>query len=210
MIQHLAALLIGYLVGAIPTGALVARVYRQTDLTRVGSRRTGATNVLRTLGPGAAAVVFLGDFLKGTAATLLASAVASADPTSMVISGAAAVFGHAYSPFIGFKGGRGVTTGLGGLLAIAPAIAGAGLLVGVAAIALTRYVSLGSILGTSVAALALIYWTLSSSQPLAYVAFALVVGGFVIIAHRDNIDRLLHGTERRLGEHAEAETGERA
>src|SRR5687768_15639101 len=110
MIQHLAALLIGYLVGAIPTGALVARVYRQTDLTRVGSRRTGATNVLRTLGPGAAAVVFLGDFLKGTAATLLASAVASADPTSMVISGTAAVFGHAYSPFIGFKGGRGVTT----------------------------------------------------------------------------------------------------
>ena len=207
MIQHLAALLLGYLVGAIPTGALVARAYRQIDLTRVGSRRTGATNVLRTLGPGAAAVVFLGDFLKGTAAVLLASAAASADPTSVVVAGAAAVFGHAYSPFIGFKGGRGVTTGLGGLLAIAPAIAGAGLFVGLAAIAATRYVSLGSIAGTSVAALALIYWTLSSGQPLAYVAFALVVGGFVVVAHRDNIDRLLHGTERRLGEQAEAETG---
>jgi glycerol-3-phosphate acyltransferase PlsY len=202
MMQYLAALVAGYLVGAIPTGALIARVYRQVDLTQVGSRRTGATNVLRTLGPGAAAIVFLGDFLKGTAVVLLASTLAGGDAWVKVVAGTAAVFGHSFSPFLRFKGGRGVTTGLGGLLAIAPMVAGAGLLTGAAAIAVTRYVSLGSILGTSVAALLLVLWTLSSGQPVAYGAFAVVVGGFILIAHRDNVDRLLRGTERRLGEHA--------
>jgi acyl phosphate:glycerol-3-phosphate acyltransferase len=202
MMQYLAALVAGYLVGAIPTGALIARVYRQVDLTQVGSRRTGATNVLRTLGPGAAAIVFLGDFLKGTAVVLLASTLAGGDAWVKVVAGTAAVFGHSFSPFLRFKGGRGVTTGLGGLLAIAPMVAGAGLLTGAAAIAVTRYVSLGSILGTSVAALLLVLWTLSSGQPVAYGAFAVVVGGFILIAHRDNVDRLLRGTERRLGEQA--------
>lgn len=200
--QYLAALVAGYLVGAIPTGALIARVYRQVDLTQVGSRRTGATNVLRTLGPGAAAIVFLGDFLKGTAVVLLASTLAGGDAWVKVVAGTAAVFGHSFSPFLRFKGGRGVTTGLGGLLAIAPMVAGAGLLTGAAAIAVTRYVSLGSILGTSVAALLLVLWTLTSDQPVAYGAFAVVVGGFILIAHRDNVDRLLRGTERRLGEQA--------
>jgi glycerol-3-phosphate acyltransferase PlsY len=200
MIQYPVALVAGYLIGAIPTGALVATVYRRVDLTQVGSRRTGATNVLRTLGPGAAAVVFLGDFLKGTVVVLLASALAGGDAWVKAIAGAAAVFGHAFSPFLGFRGGRGVTTGLGGLLAIAPIVAGAGLLTGAAAIAATRYVSLGSILGTSVAALLLVSWTLASGQPIAYVAFALVVGGFILIAHHDNIDRLVHGKERKLGQ----------
>jgi glycerol-3-phosphate acyltransferase PlsY len=202
MMQYLAALVAGYFVGAIPTGALVARVYRQVDLTQVGSRRTGATNVLRTLGPGAAAIVFLGDFLKGTAVVLLASTLAGGDAWVKAAAGTAAVFGHSFSPFLRFRGGRGVTTGLGGLLAIAPMVAGAGLLTGAAAIAATRYVSLGSILGTSVAALMLVLWSLASSQPVAYVAFAVVVGGFILIAHRDNVDRLLRGTERRLGEQA--------
>ena len=206
MIQVLAALL-GYLLGAIPTGALVAGVYGRIDLTRVGSQKTGATNVLRTLGPGAAAVVFLGDSLKGTAAVLLAAAIAAGDPWAKVLAAITAVLGHAYSPFIGFKGGRGVTTGLGGLLGIAPAMAGVGLLAGAVTIGLSRYVSLGSILGTLVATLGLIAWTLATGQPLAYLAFALVVGGFIVIANRDNIDRLRRGTERRLGERAETGSG---
>ena len=203
MVQDLAAPVVGYLLGAIPTGALVARLYRRVDLTRVGSQRTGATNVLRTLGPGAAAVVFLGDFFKGTAAAALGSALAGGDPWAMALAGMAAVLGHAYSPFIGFKGGRGVTTGLGGLLAIAPGVAALGFLVGAVTIAATRYVSLGSLLGTSAAALALIAWSLASGHSAAYIAFAAVVAGFIVIAHRDNIDRLRRGTERRLGERAE-------
>jgi glycerol-3-phosphate acyltransferase PlsY len=196
-------LVLGYLLGAIPTGAVVARLYGGVDLTRVGSRRTGATNVLRTLGPGAAAIVFLGDFLKGGLAVLLAALLWPGDIWPMALAGGAAVFGHAYSPFLGFKGGRGVTTGLGALLVLAPSAAVPGLLVGVLAIALTRYVSLGSILGAAVGGLVLCGWALSAGQSLAYVAFGLVVCTFIIAAHHDNISRLLRGTERRLGERVE-------
>jgi glycerol-3-phosphate acyltransferase PlsY len=200
MVQHLLALLLGYLCGAIPTGALVGRLYGRVDLTSVGSRRTGATNVLRTLGPGAAAVVFLGDLLKGSAAVLLAVVLSVGDPWAMALAGTAAVIGHAYSPFIGFKGGRGVATGIGGLAIIAPLAALGSLLVGAAIIAMTRYVSLGSIVGTCAGAIGLVLWTLASGESIAFAAFALAVGGFIVVAHRDNVQRLLNGAERRLGE----------
>jgi glycerol-3-phosphate acyltransferase PlsY len=193
-------LALGYLLGAFPTGAVVARLYGGVDLTRVGSRRTGATNVLRTLGRRAAAIVFLVDFLKGGLAVLLAALLWPGDVWPMTLAGGASVFGHAYSPFLGFKGGRGVTTGLGALLALAPGAAGAGLLVGVVAIALTRYVSLGSILGAAVGGLVLCGWALATGQSLAYLAFGLVVCTFIVAAHYDNIGRLRSGTERRLGE----------
>jgi glycerol-3-phosphate acyltransferase PlsY len=206
MVQVLLALILGYLLGSIPSGALVARVYGKVDLTQVGSRRTGATNVLRTLGPGAAAIVFLGDLLKGAAAVLIARALWPDDTWAIAVAGTAAVLGHAYSPFIGFKGGRGVTTGLGAMLAIAPVAALVAAVVGIVTIATTRYVSLGSILGTLVASVAVIVLTVVYRSPVAYAAFAAVVGAFIVIAHHDNIDRLRHGTERRLGERVQ-ETG---
>src|SRR5439155_4549005 len=168
MIELLFAVVLGYLVGAFPPGAVVARLYKRVDLTTVGSRRTGATNVLRTLGPGAAAIVFAGDFLKGTIAVLLGAAIGTGNPWAMALAGVAAVFGHGYSPFIGFKGGRGVTTGLGGLLALSPPMAAVGVVVGALTIALTRYVSLGSILGTLAAAIGLVIWALTTSQTPAY------------------------------------------
>ena len=199
MVQALVGVLIGYLAGAVPTGALVGRI-GGVDLTQVGSRRTGTTNVLRTLGPGAAAVVFLGDLFKGTLAMLLVGALFDRDPPAVALAGVAAVIGHAYSPFIGFKGGRGVTTGLGGLAVLSPPAAGLAVLVGVAAIAATRYVSLGSILGTIVGTLALLVGVLVYGLPLAYAVFAVVVGVFIVAAHHDNIQRLLSGTERKLGE----------
>lgn len=207
MAQALVGILIGYLVGAVPTGAVVGRL-GGVDLTRVGSRRTGATNVLRTLGPGAAAVVFLGDLFKGSLAMLLVGALFPApglpgDPLGVVPAGIAAVIGHAYSPFIGFTGGRGVTTGLGGLLVLSWQAALLGLLVGVVAIATTRYVSLGSILGTGVGSVALLVAVLAYGLPPPYAAFALAVGTFIVVAHRDNIQRLMRGTERKLGQRVE-------
>jgi glycerol-3-phosphate acyltransferase PlsY len=202
LVQALVGLLIGYLAGAIPTGAVVGRL-GGVDLTQVGSRRTGATNVLRTLGPGAAAVVFLGDMLKGALAMLLIGALFDRDPWPEALAGIAAVVGHAYSPFIGFKGGRGVTTGLGGLAILSPPAAGLALLVGAAAIAATRYVSLGSILGTTVGCLALLVAVFVHGQPIAQAAFATAVGAFIVAAHHDNIQRLLHGTERKLGQRVE-------
>src|SRR5919198_4570790 len=194
MVQDLAAPVVGYLLGAIPTGALVARLYRRVDLTRVGSQRTGGTNVLRTLGPGAAAVVFLGDFFKGTAAAVLGSALAGGDPWAIALAGIAAVVGHAYSPFIGFKGGRGVTTGLGGLLLLWPTAGGLAAAVGLVAIVASRYVSLGSILGTTGGGVALVVGALAFGLPPAYAGFGIVVGLFIVVAHHDNIGRLLHGT----------------
>ena len=201
--QNFLAIVLGYLLGSIPTGVLVARLHGGVDLTRVGSRRTGATNVLRTLGPGAAAIAFLGDFLKGGLAVLAARLLWPGDPWPAALAAMAAVFGHVYSPFIGFKGGRGVTTGLSGLLVLWPAAGLLAALVGLVAIIATRYVSLGSILGTTIGGVALVVGTLLYGLPPADAAFGIVIGLFIVAAHHDNIDRLLHGTERKLGQRVE-------
>jgi glycerol-3-phosphate acyltransferase PlsY len=198
--QELFAALLGYLLGSIPTGVLVARLYGQTDLTQVGSRRTGATNVLRTLGKRAAVLAFSGDFLKGSLAVALGALLAPTDGRGMALAGITAVLGHCYSPFIGFKGGRGVTTGLGSLFVLSPLAALVATLVGVLAIALTRYVSLGSILGVLTGSLLLVGLTVTQSGPPAPALFGVVIGVFIVAAHHDNIGRLLRGTERRLGQ----------
>src|SRR5690242_18678318 len=119
--QVLLAAVIGYLLGAIPTGMVVARVYRNVDLTAYGSGRTGATNVLRTLGRGAAAVAVAGDFFQGALAVALVKfLIAPENSWIEMVAAVAAVVGHTYSVFIGFKGGRGVVTGFGASLVAAP------------------------------------------------------------------------------------------
>jgi glycerol-3-phosphate acyltransferase PlsY len=200
--RELFATLLGYLLGSIPTGVLVARVYGRVDLTQMGSGRTGATNVLRTLGKRAAALAFAGDFLKGSLAVTLGGLLAPTDGRGMALAGIAAVLGHCYSPFIGFKGGRGVTTGLGSLLVLSPPAALGATVVGAIAIALTRYVSLGSILGVVTGSVLLVARRRKQGGPPAHTFFGLVVGLFIVAAHHDNIGRLLRGTERRLGQRA--------
>ena len=190
-----------YLLGAIPTGTLVGRS-RGVDLTAVGSRRTGATNALRTLGAAAATLVLLGDFAKGAAAVLMARALADDAAWAQVVAAAAAVVGHSYSPFIGFRGARGVVTGMGGLVLLLPWVALVPLVFGPITIALTRYVSLGSIVGTVAAGLAVIGLVLFAGQPTEYLYYGLLVPLFILVSHRDNIQRLLQGTERKLGEKA--------
>jgi acyl phosphate:glycerol-3-phosphate acyltransferase len=110
---------VGYLLGGIPCGMIVGRA-RGVDLTQTGSGSTGATNALRTLGFGPALLVFVGDFLKGVLAVLAARAIAGDAAWPQVAAATAAVIGHSYSPFIGFRGGRGVVTGMGGLVMIWP------------------------------------------------------------------------------------------
>ncbi|MCC7106301.1 MAG: glycerol-3-phosphate 1-O-acyltransferase PlsY [Chloroflexi bacterium] len=194
------SVVIGYLFGSIPSGALVARSAGGPDLRRVGSGRTGATNVLRTLGKKAAAVVFIADFVKGALAVGLVHLLTGGDEVSQAAAAALAVVGHVYSPFMGFKGGRGVTTGLGGLLALAPAAGAAALVFGSVAIVLTRYVSLGSIVGAVVGALGVILLVTAHLEPAPYAVYAVAVAAFIVVAHHDNIGRLFSGTERRLGE----------
>ena len=193
--------ILGYLLGAIPTGTIVGRS-RGVDLTAVGSRRTGATNALRTLGPAAAVLVLLGDFAKGAAAVLVARWLGDGGAWPQVVAASAAVVGHGYSPFIGWRGGRGVVTGMGSLVLILPWVALVPLVLGAATIALTRYVSLGSIIGTVAAGLVVIGLVIFADQPTAYLYYGLLVPLFIVVSHRDNIQRLLDGTERKLGEKA--------
>jgi glycerol-3-phosphate acyltransferase PlsY len=198
--QAAVAAVVGYLLGAIPTGMIVARVYRNVDLTAHGSGRTGATNVLRTLGSGAAAVAFAGDFLKGLLAVVLVR-LAFTDAGSWVelIAAVAAVIGHSYSVFIGFKGGRGVVTGLGATIVAAPIVMLIAFAIGAVLVAITRYVSLGSVVGAAAGGVLLCGLAVMTGEP-AWAVWGVLVGGFIVVAHRDNIERLLAGTERKLGE----------
>ena len=179
---------------------IVARVYRNVDLTAHGSKRTGATNVLRTLGTGAAIIAFAGDFLKGVLAVLIVRyTVAGGSPWPEFIAAAAAVLGHSYSAFIGFKGGRGVVTGFGASVVAAPVPMLIAFAIGVLLVAITRYVSLGSVVGAILGGLFLCGLAVYTGD-LAWAVWGVVLGGFIVVAHRDNIERLLAGTERKLGE----------
>jgi len=200
--QFVLAAVIGYALGSIPTGMIVARVYRGVDLTAYGSGRTGATNVLRTLGRGAAAVAFGGDFLKGALAVALVKFVIAPDNAWVeMVAAAAAVIGHTYSVFIGFKGGRGVVTGFGASLVAAPVPILIAFIIGIALVAITRYVSLGSVVGAVLGGLFLCLVAYIYSDP-AWATWGVLVGGFIVVAHKDNIERLLAGKERKLGERA--------
>jgi glycerol-3-phosphate acyltransferase PlsY len=197
----LLAALIGYLLGSIPCGMIVARLYRNVNLTEYGSGRTGATNVLRTLGTGAAAIAFAGDFLKGALAVALVKFLIAPDNAWIeMIAAIAAVVGHTYSVFIGFKGGRGVVTGFGASVVAAPVILVA-FVIGILLIAITRYVSLGSVVGTLLAGLLMCVVAYIDSE-LAWALWGVLLGGFILVAHKDNIERLRAGTERKLGERA--------
>jgi acyl phosphate:glycerol-3-phosphate acyltransferase len=192
--------LVGYLLGAIPSGMIVARIYRNVDLTAHGSKRTGATNVLRTLGTGAAVVAFAGDFLKGLLAVLIVRLlIANGNPWPELIAAVAAVIGHSYSVFIGFKGGRGVVTGLGASIVVAPVLMLVAFAIGVSLVAITRYVSLGSVVGAIIAGLFMCGLAVYTGDP-SLAVWGVLLGGFIVVAHRDNIERLLAGTERKLGE----------
>jgi len=202
-----AALLValGYLVGAVPVGLILGRVVAGIDIRSHGSRRTGATNALRTLGTRWAVVVLALDLAKGLAAVLLARELYLAGPPGSpewvaAAAGVAAVAGHNWSILIGFTGGRGVATAAGGLLAMAPLA----LAIVVPLVALvvwrTRFVSLGSLTAVALAVGLTAGFAATRLGSLEAAAYALAAGALVWIAHRDNIERLRAGTERRIGE----------
>jgi glycerol-3-phosphate acyltransferase PlsY len=196
------AAVVAYLLGSIPTGIIVARLYGNVDLTAHGSGRTGATNVLRTIGKRAAAIAFAGDFIKGLIAVAVVHLVIAPDNAwADLIAAIASVLGHSYSLFIGFKGGRGVVTGFGATIVAAPLLMLIAFAIGALFVAVTRYVSLGSVVGATVGGVLLCWLAIVTGEP-AYAVWGVLVGGFIVAAHKDNIERLLAGTERKIGERA--------
>jgi glycerol-3-phosphate acyltransferase PlsY len=212
-----ALLLITYLLGSFPTGYLMGKGLKGIDIRTQGSGSTGATNVLRTLGKGPGAIVLLVDMLKGAAAIalvqftypsfLLSVAPAGLNPDPwvpwvVVLGGLAAVLGHSKSIWLNFSGGKSVATGLGLLLMLNWQVGLATFGVFGLVLALSRIVSLSSISG----AIAVPLLMVGFKQPLAYILLGLIGGLYVIVRHRTNIQRLLAGTEPRLGQPSSPET----
>ncbi len=195
------SLLLGYLLGAIPFGVIAGKL-KGVDVRKVGSGKTGTANVTRSLGMRIGLLVMALDIGKGALAVVLGKALGD-NTVAPVLSGIAAVVGHNWSVFIGFGGGRGVSTGVGGLLALAPLAGLAAALAAFSTMGISRYVSLGSILGTIVGALVLVALVLVDRYVWHYTIYGLVVAPLIIYQHRDNIGRLLRGEERRLGQKAQ-------
>lgn len=193
------AALLGYIVGSLPLGFLIARGRAGVDLRRVGSGNVGATNVYRSVGRWLAVFVLLVDIAKGAGSALLARAVFSpAQEHADVLAGFAAVVGHIYPVWLRFVGGKGVAVALGVFSILAPLSAAAAAAVFVVATWITRYVSLGSILAT--VTLPLLEW--SRGAPEAVIMAAAGAAGLILFRHRGNVARLVRGTERRLGQRA--------
>ena len=185
--------------GAVPVGYLVGRAWGGSDIRRQGSGNVGATNVLRTLGRAPAIVTLMLDILKGYLAAMLGGALASDD--AVAAAAVAAVAGNCWSPFLGFRGGKGVATGLGALLRLAPLATLAALPVFAAVVATTRWVSLGSLLAAACVPLgALLLGPRDPVSRTGAVVAAAAIAALVIVRHRDNIERLLAGNEHRLGD----------
>lgn len=199
---YLLTAVVAYLVGSIPTGYLWGRA-KGVDIRKVGSGNIGATNVFRFLGKGAGITVLVIDALKGfiPAKFLLFGVTPGTEEYHAMVAGLCAILGHNYTLWLRFKGGKGVATTAGALLALVPAALGVALGIWLVVFALSKYVSLASV----VAALALPFavWAMGRSPRL--IILAAVLGALAIYKHRTNIRRLIEGTEHRFGKKEKTE-----
>ena len=199
MLIYLIIIIVAYLLGNISTSYIVAKKLAGVDIRTQGSGNAVSTNVLRTLGKKAGALTFIGDVLKGLIAVLLAKFIAYIahldQATCAYLAVVAVVLGHNYPVFLGFKGGKGVATSLGSMLGMNPIIALTCLGFFIIIVAVTKYVSLGSILGIG---LSPIIMMINHNNKGVLVTLFLTIS--VVLTHKENIKRLLKGTERKIGE----------
>jgi glycerol-3-phosphate acyltransferase PlsY len=191
---HIAAIILCYLIGAIPFGLLFTRWFSDIDVRTVGSGNIGATNVLRAAGKKAALLTLFADCLKGLL-PVLATRLLFHDDLTSVLSGAAALLGHTFPVYLGFKGGKGVATSFGVALALTPLAALLSLVTWAVAAYLWRYSSLAAL--TAFALYPLYTFTLYRSQNLQLLSLFLF--GMIYAKHRENIKRLIAGTESKIG-----------
>ena len=199
MLSYILIVIIAYLLGNISTSYILAKKMMGVDIRTQGSGNAGSTNVLRTLGKKAGAMTFIGDLLKGVIAVLIAKLIATISGVDIATAGYLAVVGvvcgHNWPAFLGFRGGKGVATSLGSMIAINPVLASSCFGIFLVIVAITKYVSLGAIIGISMSPIMMIFT--KNSKGLIATLFLTVS---VIYTHRENIKRLLSGTERKLGE----------
>jgi glycerol-3-phosphate acyltransferase PlsY len=214
IIKFISVVVLGYLLGSIPFGYFLSRRQAKVDVRQYGSGKTGATNVLRTAGRKWALMVAALDVIKGVLAVVFAGLIVGTDLlvignigfgalVAQVLAALAAIVGHNWSIFLKFKGGRGVATFFGGLVALCPVAAIFGGEIIVIGAGLTKFVSLGSIAGAVGSYAILVPLTILNGFPVEYLFYALVGAVIILVMHRDNIRRLISGKERKFGEKAE-------
>lgn len=204
---------VGYLIGALPFGVLIGKAVANVDVREHGSGAMGMTNVLRTVGKPAAAAVLALDIGKGVAAVIIAKWIFDS-PGAEVAAALAALVGHNWPVFIGFRGGRGTASGWGALWVISPIAGFIATVIGLSLVAITRYVSLGSIAAASLGSLVLIGLAIIGASvempvetPLVYCWYGAIGSALIVFRHRENIARLLNGTERKIGQRADVAGG---
>ncbi len=194
-------LIFAYLLGSIPTGVILARAFGNVDPRTQGSGNIGATNIYRTAGKKLGILTLLGDILKGLIPVILARSFLES-PLWVGAVALAAFLGHLFPIFLKFKGGKGIATGLGAFLALAPLSAAVSFLVFLGVVYKWRYISLGSLAATAAFP---IFLSLFNPHRL-YIPFVVVIGVLIFYRHRPNIERLLAGTESKFGDKKIAES----
>ncbi len=193
MIKYILLLIISFIIGSIPFGIIIAKA-KGVNLKKVGSGNIGATNVLRSLGKWPAALTLLGDVLKGTAAVALGRYVGVA-PVYEGLFGLAAILGHNFSIFLGFRGGKGVATSLGALAIYSPQTAIVTFIIWLVVVVFTKYSSLGALVSFGFLPVNIL---LLDDKGKLFTAILITI--LIFFRHRDNIQRLIKGTERRIGQ----------
>lgn len=199
--QYSVVLPLAYLLGSISWGYLLLQLKMGVDVREYGSGRTGMSNVLRTGGVKSAAIVLTLDIAKGVIAVLIARAVIGTNAAE-VAAALIVLVGHNWPVFLQFKGGRGILTALGGLAIMVPIAAVIATVAFIAITGLSRYISLGSVIGVIIGAIAILGLALADVQSDTYMVYGFIAATMIVWQHRDNIQRIRDGSERRLGQAA--------
>ncbi len=206
MLTIIAIFILCYLLGSIPFGIIIGRIWKGIDIRNYGSKSAGFTNVYRVVGTLPAAIVLFLDIAKGMAAVLLITQISFDSPwvsliDLKVIASVSVIVGHVFPIFFRFRGGKGIATGLGALWSILPVEVSLALFLFIIVVAITKYVSLGSLSAITFLFLALIFekYYLQTEVPSIIIIMIVFLTAFIFFNHRNNIKRLLNGTENKFG-----------
>ena len=199
MILELFVLLLAYILGSVPFGVILGKVVKRIDVRELGSGSMGMTNVIRTVGIYTGIAVLILDMLKSILAIYLAIIIVDSN-LIVSLSGVLAITGHIWPVFSKFRGGKGTACGWAGLIFLSPISGLIASIVGLFLIAITRYVSLGSITASVVGSIFLVILCLTGNAPLPYMCFGVLGTILIAFRHKDNILRLIKGQERKLGQ----------